>query len=165
MNDMTREDMTPRGTSERRVPPLVKEVAVPVGLERAFELFTAHLADWWPLATHSVGEADAAGVALEGHLGGEIVETLADGTTSVWGTVLEWEPPHRVAFTWHPGGDPEESGTVSVSFHETSTGTRVELVHSGWERRPDAARARDSYDSGWEFVLGRYVDHVTVVAG
>ena len=51
----------------------------------------------------SVGEADAVGVEIQGRVGGQIVETLADGRTSVWGTVTTWDPPHHVAFTWHPG--------------------------------------------------------------
>jgi hypothetical protein len=32
-------------------------------------------------------------------------------------------------------------------------------VHSGWERRGDGGRARLSYDTGWDYVLGKYVEH------
>jgi hypothetical protein len=34
----------------------------------------------------------------------------------------------------------------------------VRLVHSGWERRPDGASAREGYDSGWEPVIGRFAE-------
>ena len=34
-------------------------------------------------------------------------------------------------------------------------GTRVELVHTGWERRGEQAlEAMKGYDEGWEVVLG-----------
>jgi uncharacterized protein YndB with AHSA1/START domain len=146
--------------TESQTEPLVKSVTVPTTVARAFELFTVHLQEWWPLATHSVGQADAAGVALDGREGGQIVETLDDGSSCVWGTVLEWEPPTRLAFTWHPGSPADQAATVSVTFHDAPDGTRVELVHSGWERRPDGVRARAGYDTGWDYVLGRYVTRV-----
>jgi hypothetical protein len=38
-------------------------------------------------------------------------------------------------------------------------GTRVELVHSGWEAYgDDAAASRASYDTGWDIVLGKLAD-------
>lgn len=132
--------------------PLIKTVRVQAGPDRAFALFTTRMGEWWPLATHSVGATDAIDVTLEGRVGGEIVETLRDNSTSVWGTVTKWDPPAVVAFTWHPGRTASQATQVEVSFTADGTGTRVELVHTGWEAR-DAA-ARNSYDSGWDFVLG-----------
>lgn len=91
--------------------------------------------------------------------GAAIIETLADGTTSVWGTITQWEPPHRVAFTRHPGTAEAEATRVEVTFTQGGPGsTVVRLVHSGWERRPDGASARESYDSGWEPVIGRFAE-------
>ena len=77
----------------------------------------------------------------------------------MWGTVTQWEPPHRVAFTWHPGTPEAEATLVEVTFTQGGPGsTVVRLVHSGWERRPDGASAREGYDSGWEPVIGRFVE-------
>lgn len=148
---------------------LHKAVTVPASVERAFELFTAHLTAWWPLATHSVGEEKATGVTIEGKLGGRIIESISDGSTSIWGTVTDWDPPHRAAFTWHPGNDPAHAGHVEIRFTagggrtRTAAGdqTTVELIHTGWERHPRGAEARKAYDTGWDFVLGRYVEHTT----
>ncbi len=83
--------------------PVRKSLIVPATPQRAFELFTAHMHEWWPLATHSVGAEDAVSILFGAGVGAEIVETMADGATSVWGAVTDWEPPHRVAFTWHAG--------------------------------------------------------------
>jgi len=85
--------------------------------------------------------------------GGQIVETLRDGSTTVWGTVSGWEPPWRVAFSWHPGQPVEDSTQIEVSFTAAGAVTRVTLIHSGWETRPDGSTARQGYDSGWDVVL------------
>lgn len=124
----------------------------------AFELFTAHVGAWWPLATHSVGLARATAVAFEPGVGGRIVETYGEGQTAVWGTVEVWDPPARLRFTWHPGTAPEEATTVEVTFRASADGTAVELVHRGWDRRPDGAAARANYERGWELVLRCYAE-------
>jgi uncharacterized protein YndB with AHSA1/START domain len=110
---------------------------------------------WWPLLTHSVGQAAATGVQMQCRLGGLIVETVDDGSAHVWGTVTGWDPPQRVAFSWHPGNPVEEATTVEVRFSAEDSGTRVTLVHSGWANRPDGARARQGYVTGWDVVLAR----------
>jgi uncharacterized protein YndB with AHSA1/START domain len=146
-------------TVQQGLEPLVKTVVVPTTPERAFEAFTAEMAAWWPLATHSVGEDKAADVRLEGAVGGRIVEYDADGPIGYWGTVSDWDPPQTVSFTWHPGSDPKQAGHVTVTFRAVAGGTEVELTHTGWERRPDGAEARQGYDTGWTYVLDFYVNH------
>jgi uncharacterized protein YndB with AHSA1/START domain len=140
--------------------PLVKSVTVRVAVDRAFELFTTRMTDWWPLATHSVGADAAVAVRIEGHPGGEIVETISDGRTTVWGTVTDWEPPVRVSFTWHPGNEADQATRVTVRFTDEGGSTRVELTHTGWDL-PSRVRIRASYDRGWEIVLGQFVDYVS----
>jgi uncharacterized protein YndB with AHSA1/START domain len=147
------------------IEPVRKSVTVPAAPQRAFELFTAHIQEWWPLATHSVGLEQAVGVDFGAGVDAEIVETLADGTTSVWGTVTHWEPPHRVVFTWHAGTPEAEATRVEVTFTpDGADGTVVRLVHSGWERRPDGASARDGYDSGWEPVISSFAETAAAVS-
>ena len=55
---------------------------------------------------------------------------------------------------------PEEvAQEVEIRFQDTDGGTRVELEHRDWEVfGAEAASKREQYNSGWEFVLGRYVD-------
>ena len=137
------------------IAPVHKQVTVPCSAERAFQAFTAEIGQWWPLETHGVGGDDATGVSLEGRVGGLIREHLRDGSAAVWGTVTAWEPPNRVAFTWHPGRDPEHPTYVEVRFIEEGGNTRVELEHTAWEQWDDAETARASYDNGWNPVLAR----------
>jgi uncharacterized protein YndB with AHSA1/START domain len=139
------------------IEPVRKSVTVTASPQRAFELFTTRMQEWWPLRTHSVGIEDAVGIAFGDGVGAAIIETLANGTTSVWGTVTLWEPPHRVAFTWHAGTPVAQATRVEVTFTQDGPGsTVVRLVHSGWERRPDGTSAREGYDSGWEPVIRRF---------
>ena len=139
-------------TTTSVIPPIVKTVVVPGEPARAFRLFTDEVGEWWPMATHSVGGAASQGVRLTP---AGFVEVLADGTESAWGEIVEWAPPYRLAFTWHPGYDPAEQGTeVVVTFAPHGDGTEVRLEHTGWERLgARAAETRADYDIGWVGVL------------
>jgi uncharacterized protein YndB with AHSA1/START domain len=138
--------------------PVRKTVRVTAPPARAFRRFTEEMGTWWPLRSHSVGQADAETVTMEPRLGGRIVEHIRGGRQAVWGTVTAWDPPRRVAFTWHPGRAPDTAQDVEVRFTADGTGTRVELEHRGFERLgPTLGRkARRGYPLGWEYVLGRY---------
>jgi uncharacterized protein YndB with AHSA1/START domain len=140
------------------IEPVRKRVMVPLTPIDAFALFTADVARWWPLATHSVGQARSKGCAIEPRVGGTWLETLADGTHSVWGTVLVWEPPHRVVVTWHPGRQPDSAQEIEIRFTAAGTGTRVDLEHRNWQSLgAGAAAMRDRYDQGWNGVLTLYL--------
>jgi len=137
-----------------RFSPLHKTVVVPWSVERAFTRFTAELGSWWPLKTHSVGGPRTVRCVFEGRVGGEIYEELKDGTRCVWGTVMVWEPPGRTVFTWHPDRTPETAQNVEVRFTAEGNGTRLDLVHTGWERLgAEAKKARRAYPLGWTYVL------------
>lgn len=137
--------------------PVRKSITVSWRPDAAFRRFTEGIAGWWPLATHSVSESADAACAIEGGIGGRIYETGADGAEHLWGTVTAWDPPRRLAFTWHPGRPADTGQEVEVTFRPEGDGTRVDLVHSGWERLGEKAAAmRADYDGGWDFVLGRY---------
>ena len=78
-------------------------VTVKLPRDEAFRLFTELMGSWWPMATHSVYEAEAVDVILEPRVGGRLYESTADGRTSNWGTVTVWQPVERVAMTWPSG--------------------------------------------------------------
>jgi uncharacterized protein YndB with AHSA1/START domain len=138
--------------------PVHKSVTVPIGPERAFDLFTTEIGTWWPLATHSVGLERASGVSCGTSVGDQLVETLSDGTTSVWGSVLESDRPRFIVWSWHAGRSADDATRLELTFTASGDGsTVVKLVHSGWERWADGqARAR-GYNEGWDVVLASYV--------
>jgi uncharacterized protein YndB with AHSA1/START domain len=141
------------------VPPVLRSVTVAVPAERAFEVFTRRIGDWWPLQRYGCFEDRTAGVFFEDD---RLVERSTGGEEAVWGEVLVWEPPARLAFTWHPGhaeGDPHTE--VEVHFRPQGGSTVVELEHTGWERLgAQAAEIRAQYESGWPGVLDLYAQAV-----
>jgi hypothetical protein len=149
-------------TTNAPIPPLEKTVTVPWSPEASFRRFTSEIAAWWPLKTHSVGEGRAETVIFEGRVGGRILERMKGGDECTWGTVTVWEPPHRVAFSWHPGQGPDTAQTVEIRFVPAGSGTRLELTHTGWERLGAMARkARRAYPLGWTYVLRLWADRAS----
>src|SRR5215210_1744962 len=138
---------------------LTKAVTVELPVEEAFRLYTEGLATWWPYSTHSVEEENLETVVFENGEGGRIYERAKSGEEHVWGTVLAWDPPSRIAHSWHPGRGEDSAQEVEITFEPVDSGTRVELVHTGWEKIGDgAAQMFSNYDTGWDFVLGKYVE-------
>ena len=134
-----------------------KSVTVAVPLEEAFGVFTERLESWWPLETHSIGKERIETVVVDGRTGGRVYERLEDGTEAHWATVTAWEPPRRLVLSWHVNQERPVSTEVEVRFSEEGTGTRVDLEHRGWERYEDAHEASARYETGWDLVLGRYM--------
>ena len=135
------------------LPPIRRQIVVNGTAEAAFEVFTDEIGDWWPLCDFSVYGKDST-VAVRDK---QVVERGPDGQESVWGAILDWEPPSRLRMTWHPGSDPARASEVEVRFSRiTADQTLVTLEHYGWERFPDPVAARTEYDRGWVEVLGAY---------
>ena len=139
------------------IPPVRRSVVVWWDPETAFRRFTEGFATWWPSATHSIGGDLVHRIGFECRVGGQITEELKDGRRFQWGKVTVWDPPRRVAFTWHPSRDESEAQDVVVTFAPDAAGTRVELVSTGWERLGSRGRAtRKGYSIGWGSVLDSY---------
>ena len=147
-------DVPPGGAAPRRLPPIRREILVDADPATAFEVFTGRIGQWWPLEDLSVyGSGGSVGFT-----DGRIVERSAAGEATVWGTVTRWEPGAALAFTWHPGGPPEQASDVEVTFTAADSQTLVTLTHAGWERFADPAATRAEYEQGWPVVLSRYRD-------
>jgi uncharacterized protein YndB with AHSA1/START domain len=134
-----------------------KSVTIDRSVEDAFRLYTEQLATWWPLSTHSVEKENVETVIFEAHEGGRFYERAKNGDEHAWGTILVWDPPRRIVHSWHPGRGEDTAQEVELTFKPDGDGTRVELVHTGWERLGDRMReTMASYEKGWDKVLGRY---------
>ncbi|MGH7470323.1 MAG: SRPBCC domain-containing protein, partial [Longimicrobiales bacterium] len=136
------------------IEPVRRSVTVSWNVASAFQRFTAQIASWWPLRSHSVSGEQAVSCVFEQHVGGKIYEVARDGARSEWGTVLVWDPPGRVEFTWHPGSGPEVASRVELRFSAVAGGTRLDLTHTGWEVfGRNAQKMRRGYNVGWVYVL------------
>jgi uncharacterized protein YndB with AHSA1/START domain len=136
--------------------PLEMQFTVACSCLHAFEVWTAKTSLWWP-HDHSVSGQPGLQVTIEPGPGGRIFEQTRDGTEHDWGRVLVWEPPLRLRYLWHIGGDPVDATEVEVTFTDEGESTRVVIVHRGWERLgasgPDR---RERNRKGWAGLLPHY---------
>jgi hypothetical protein len=131
------------------------EVACPA--PHAFDTWTRRISAWWP-ADHTATGEDGLTIVLEPQLGGRIYQRDAAGTEIDWGEVTLWEPPSRLGYLWHLRRDRADATDVLVTFVPLSpVATRVEVLHTGWERLgADAARWRDANHGGWTTLLPHF---------
>jgi uncharacterized protein YndB with AHSA1/START domain len=140
--------------TEEKHAPIRQSVLVDCPIEDAFQLFTERLAEWWPLASHSISGTDAENCAIEPRIGGRVFERTRSGEEHEWGSVTAWDPPRRLAFTWHPGARDDRDQVVDVEFLVEAYGTRVTLTHSGWDRAgAEACASQAHYTAQWSSLL------------
>ena len=147
------------------IDPRLAEVAETVDVtcspEEAFELFTSRMGEWWPLDRASYGGARARDIFLEPRAGGRFFERFTDGDELQVGSVVVCDPPERIVFTWRTA-DWEGETEVDVTFSRRVDGTRVSLVHRGFERLgpmgPDVAA---KFRGGWPGVMQAFAHQAT----
>jgi uncharacterized protein YndB with AHSA1/START domain len=126
-------------------------VHVRVDPQLAFELFTEDIDQWWKRGiAYRVSGKHRGIMHIEAGEGGRLFESYdAGGTTKVvqTGTVMVWDPPHRLVFEWRGVNfAPGERTEVEVLFEPKRGGTMVKLTHRGWAAlRPDHP-ARHGHD-------------------
>jgi uncharacterized protein YndB with AHSA1/START domain len=149
--------------------PVRKSITVKASTERAFHVFTAEYDTWWP-RSHHIGKAPMKKAIIEGRTGGRCYTEQTDGTECDWGTVVVWDPPHRVVLAWQIDGqwqyepDVAKSSEVDVRFTPEPDGsTRIDLEHRHLSRHgADAGAIRAAVDSpnGWLGLLRLFAAQV-----
>jgi uncharacterized protein YndB with AHSA1/START domain len=147
------------------IAPVRKTIRVRADLARAFDVFTAGIDRWWP-RSHHIGQSPMTRIILEPRAAGRCYSEQEDGTDCDWGSVLVWEPPHRVVLAWQITTewrfepDLARSSEVEVRFTPEADGTtRVDLEHRHLERHgPGAEGMRAGVDApgGWGSLLGLF---------
>jgi uncharacterized protein YndB with AHSA1/START domain len=148
-----------------------REVVVPVSADRAFEVFTSRMTDWWP-PEHHIGSAPIEQIVIEPFEGGRWYTRHEDQSETSTGFVLAWDPPERLVITWQIGADwryhPDLVTTVEITFlAEAPDRTLVRLEHRDLERfGPEAERMRDTFSGpgAWSATLSAYAAAIGDVA-
>lgn len=150
---------------------VTKTVRVGAPLAVAFEVFIGQA--WWPVRTHHLAEPAGVEVVLEPFQGGRWYERGADGTETDWGTVLAWQPPHRLLLTWQVTADwtfardPGHGSQIEVTF--TAAGpdaTSVSLAHRHLEGYgPESERMRRILDKKGGEPMEAFARYVADVRG
>jgi hypothetical protein len=134
--------------------PVIHRLHVPLTQQQAFKLFVDGIDRWWPFATHSCAREVSSTLQFERHVGGAVTELTGAGVCHLWGTLTDWQPPHRFVMTWHPGQAPEHATRVTVEFEPVDGGCAVTLRHDGWAARGAGARTMRAI-TGWGAALQR----------
>ena len=154
-------------TTQARAATVRQEIAVEAPVDRAFRVFTEQMDKIKPREHNMLG-VDIAETVLEPRAGGRIYDRGTDGSECEWASVIAFEPPDRLVFSWNVSPrwqvetDPARRSEVEVRFiAEGPDRTRVELEHrhldrhgDGWEGLRDGVAAPD----GWPLYLQRYTD-------
>jgi uncharacterized protein YndB with AHSA1/START domain len=145
-----------------RPAPVRKQLTVQASPERAFEVFTAGFATWWP-PSHHIGAAAYKTAVIEPRVGGRWYEIGEDGSECDWGEVLIWAPPGRIVLAWRLGADWKYDRNllteVEVRFTAEGARTRFDLEHrklENWGASADQARAAIDSEAGWSGLLKMY---------
>jgi uncharacterized protein YndB with AHSA1/START domain len=144
--------------------PVRRSIEVRASIERAFEVFTAGFGKWWP-RSHTISKGKLKTAVIEPRIGGRWYGEDEDGSTTEWGRVLAFEPPHRLMLAWQISSDwrfdPNVITEVEIRFTALEAGlTRVELEHRNLERLGDKFEAmREAFESpnGWSTIMSLYV--------
>jgi hypothetical protein len=141
------------------IEPLRIDFTVACGIAHAFETWTSRIAAWWP-ADHTATGASGVEVILEGEVGGRIFQRDPDGSEIDWGEITTWDPPSRLGYLWHLRSNREDATDVDIRFIEVAEReTRVEIIHTGWERLGASGQAwRDRNQSGWGGLIPHFVE-------
>ncbi len=125
--------------------------------QHAFHTWTTRIALWWP-RSHTMTGAEHLDVVLEPYVGGRIYERTRTGAQVDWGQVVRWEPPVRLGFRWHLAADASHATDVELTFAPSGPGaTRVDLVHTGWERLgAEGPVRRERNTAGWSAVFAHF---------
>jgi uncharacterized protein YndB with AHSA1/START domain len=153
------------GAAVAAIAPIRHELTVDAPPEDAFAAFADGINTWWP-REHTWSGQLLERIAIEPRVGGFCHEIGSGGMRLDWGRVTAWERPRRLAFSWQVGPDrvpevsPARASQVEVRFDPVGReGTRVTLVHDGWERHgPDGATYRQRFDAAgaWPAMLAAY---------
>jgi uncharacterized protein YndB with AHSA1/START domain len=157
-------------TTEQTVhTPVKKSVTVRAPLERTFRVFTEEFDSWWP-RSHHIGKSPMKRAIVEQRVGGRCYTEQIDGTECDWGTVLQWDPPHRLVVAWqitHEWGfEPDLTKASEVEVRFTPVGddsTRVDLEHSGFERHGaggESMRTAVGDPNGWSGILALFAERM-----
>jgi len=140
-----------------------KEIIVDAPVEQAFAVFTERIGDFKP-PEHNLLQVPIAATVFEPRVGGHIIDRGEDGTECRWASILAYDPPHRVCFSWDINlrwqleANPDKTSEVEVTFTPDGPArTRVVLTHRHLDRHGDGwENMRDAVGSGWS--LDRYAE-------
>ena len=130
---------------------ITKSVLLACGLDRAFELFTEHASEWWPVSRRHTPDPSS---SIQVLASGRFFERASDGAEVELGRVRTWEPPRRLVLDFYVGTDADHPTEVVVSFAPEGDVTRVTVEH---RPKPESlepySRRAPAFERSWSLLL------------
>ena len=144
------------------IEPLRLSYTVECPAVEAFDIWARRFSTWWPKSHSASGDSDAS-FFLEPSLGGRIYERTGQGIELDWGEITIWDPPVRLGYLWHLRRDRSDATDVLITFVDMGNGsTRLDIVHSGWERLgAGREKWRDANKGGWDSLLPHFLGTIS----
>jgi Activator of Hsp90 ATPase homolog 1-like protein len=135
---------------------LVLSYDLPCAAKRAFMIYVDEIGSWWP--GHVSADPSAfVGMRIEPWPGGRLYAVYRSGEEADWGVVSAIEPGRFLQHTLSLPHRSSSSTTVSVTFDDHDTGSRLTLSQTAW----DGVDALGQTKFGeWPIILGGYVEAV-----
>ena len=109
--------------------------------QTTFAIFTEEVDSWWKVGPRF--RASGARMQFESGEGGRLLQTSADGSVFEVGRIRVWKPGDRLVLSWrNQNFEPDQITEVEVRFEAAGSGTRVTIVHRGWDALPADHEAR-----------------------
>jgi uncharacterized protein YndB with AHSA1/START domain len=122
--------------------------------ERVWQGWVHEMSAWWS-KPYYIDPEKVTGLFMEPRLGGRLIEEWGGNAGYLIGHVIEWLPPQRLSYTWSEKLWAGIITVVNLEFTTVERQTRINLTHKGFERLPDGAEKRKSYDHGSADLLGK----------
>jgi len=90
--------------------------------------------------------------------GAEMSDPRTPEPQTVGGEYVVVDPPRVLEFTWSPSWDNFAVSRVRYEIEPVATGSRLTVIHSGFEGRTEMAA---SHSEGWVRVIGWLSDYVS----
>lgn len=117
--------------------------------ERVWKAWVHEMNAWWTKPYYNDHDR-VTGLSMDPCLGGKYVEQWGtNGEGFLIGTITEWLPPLRLAYTWSESGWGGVVTLVQIALEpDGNGGTHMSYVQSGFERLPEPEKNREGYDYG-----------------
>lgn len=130
--------------------------AAPADVFRA--IASPEVAEWWGSDDTYRVEKWTGDVRVGGAWQADTRSATGGPVMIVRGTFVVVDPPRVLEHTWEPSWEKGLITTVRYELTPTPSGTRVDVIHSGFGEALEAAR---SHGEGWKRVLGWLAMHFT----
>ncbi len=138
-----------------------RRITIAAKPERVFQAWVEEMNQWWTKPYYNDHDR-IFGLYMEPKLGGRYIEKWDEnGGGFLIGTIVEWLPPLRLAYTWTECGWGGVNTLIRIEFQPDENGcTSMTFTQEGFERLPDGDQQRDGYDYGCNELMGRFKAYV-----